>query len=245
MTKRIITILVLVLSLSLFASAAEISSADDMLTLMNTPSMWADSYTLTTDIDLGDATNGLSQAPIGTETNPFTGNFDGAGYTISGVAITTETDFTAFFGCVENGSIKNLTVVGSVTSTKTYTGVGAYLGDKVVTTISYEGVADDTLVFKGYYTNIKGEVKTVEEKVYIYDGAVRVDLDDIAIKDLLQGVTGALYNADGVQVSKSITTNFEVYATQAISKFDDSKLHAVCRAAFAYSDAARDYFLAQ
>ena len=55
MTKRIITILVLVLSLSLFASAAEISSADDMLTLMNTPSMWADSYTLTTDIDLGDA----------------------------------------------------------------------------------------------------------------------------------------------------------------------------------------------
>ena len=107
MTKRIITILVLVLSLSLFASAAEISSADDMLTLMNTPSMWADSYTLTTDIDLGDSTNGLSQTPIGNTVTPFTGTFDGAGYEISGINLVGET-YVALFGYVNGGTIKNL-----------------------------------------------------------------------------------------------------------------------------------------
>ena len=87
MTKRIITILVLVLSLSLFAGAAEIKSADDLLTLMNTPSMWADDYVLTKTIDLADATLNLPQKPIGTEATPFTGNFNGNGNAINGIAM--------------------------------------------------------------------------------------------------------------------------------------------------------------
>ncbi len=121
MTKRIITILILVLSLSLFASAAEISTANDMLTLMNTPSMWADSYTLTNDINLADATNGLSQTPIGTEENPFTGNFNGGGYTVSGIAIDGAalgmTDNVGLFGYIKSSgtvTIENLTVSGTV-----------------------------------------------------------------------------------------------------------------------------------
>ena len=78
MCKKIIALLVFALALSLFVGAAEITSADDLLTLMNTPSMWADNYTLTTDIDLGDATLDLPQSPIGTSADtPFSGTFDG------------------------------------------------------------------------------------------------------------------------------------------------------------------------
>ena len=52
MSKRIFIALIIALAFSLFVSAAEINSADDMLTLMNTPSMWADDYVLTKDINL-------------------------------------------------------------------------------------------------------------------------------------------------------------------------------------------------
>ncbi|MBQ4556845.1 MAG: hypothetical protein IJA60_04270, partial [Clostridia bacterium] len=141
MTKRILTILVLVLSLSLFASAAEISSADDMLTLMNTPSMWADSYTLTTDINLADATNGLSQTPIGTEENPFTGNFNGQGHTISGIAIDGAalgiTDNVGLFGYIQSSgtvTIENLTVSGNVSGTAYR--VGGIIGQVYTTNIT-------------------------------------------------------------------------------------------------------------
>ncbi len=138
MTKRILTILVLVLSLSLFASAAEISSANDMLTLMNTPSMWVDSYTLTTDINLADATNGLSQTPIGTATTPFAGNFDGAGYTVSGIDISGVGD-VGLFGHIGGGgtvSIKNLTVSGNVSATGEC--IGGIIGRVQATNVTVE-----------------------------------------------------------------------------------------------------------
>ncbi len=140
MTKRIITILVLVLSLSLFAGAAEISSADDMLTLMNTPSMWADSYTLTTSIDLSDTTNGLTQKPIGNTATPFTGNFNGGGHIISGVAIDGVaigmTDNVGLFGYIKGGTvtIENLTVNGTVSGSGE--NIGGIIGHAITTNIT-------------------------------------------------------------------------------------------------------------
>lgn len=108
----------LIVSLSVFASAAEITSANDLLTLMNTSSMWEDDYKLTADINLADATNGLSQAPIGNATKKFTGTFDGQGHTISGLNLS-GTDYVALFGQVADATICNLTVSGTVTATGT------------------------------------------------------------------------------------------------------------------------------
>ncbi len=127
----------------------------------------------------------------------------------------------------------------------TYRGLSAFLVDKVVTVVTFNGVADETLVFKGSYEDIKGNVKTFEKAVTIVDGVVTVEVDAIAAKDLRQVFTGALYRGD-TQVSNSVTTGFEAYATQAISKLaSESLLHAVCRAALAYSDAAKAYFLSK
>ena len=119
--RKALTLLILALSLSVFAGAAEIASADDMLTLMNTPSMWADGYVLTADIDLADATNGLPQAPVGNTDNPFTGTFDGDRHTISGIALTDyTTEYVALFGYVSGATIENLTVEGTVSSSGSY-----------------------------------------------------------------------------------------------------------------------------
>ena len=62
-------------------------------------------YALVCDIDLG----GAKWTPIGTKEDPFTGEFDGNGYTVSNFKITTGGAYVGLFG-YNNGVIKNLGV---------------------------------------------------------------------------------------------------------------------------------------
>ena len=66
---------------------------------------------LTKDLDL----NGIEWTPIGTKgtSNVFKGTFDGDGRTIKNLKISSG-DCVAFFGAVENATVKNLTVEGNV-----------------------------------------------------------------------------------------------------------------------------------
>ena len=77
---------------------------------------------LTNDINLGNT----SWTPIGSLANPYSGHFDGQGYTISGLNIngafsweTTASNGTnaGLFGSINNAGIHNLTVSGSNTAT--------------------------------------------------------------------------------------------------------------------------------
>jgi len=70
------------------------------------------SFTLMNDISLLNN----EWTPIGSSSNGgfFGGNFDGNGYTISDYKITTESNYTGFFGHVYEGEIKNLTVENAV-----------------------------------------------------------------------------------------------------------------------------------
>lgn len=65
-------------------------------------------FSLQNDIDLG----GRTWQPIGTAALPFTGVFDGNGYTISGISCSLQDQFSyhAFFGVAQNAVIKNLTL---------------------------------------------------------------------------------------------------------------------------------------
>ena len=115
--KRLFSLALIALCLCLCASAIDIDSADDILALMNGVDGYSldDSYTLKCDIDLSDYSGALSQKPIGTSTNaPFMGTFDGAGYKISGINISGG-QYSGLFG-VLNGTVKKLTVSGSVSS---------------------------------------------------------------------------------------------------------------------------------
>lgn len=52
--------------------------------------------------------------PIGSESNRYTGTFDGNGKTISGIYINTDEDNQGLFGCIgEDGTVKNLGLVDS------------------------------------------------------------------------------------------------------------------------------------
>ncbi len=73
---------------------------------------------LTAEIDLSSVCDsGTSWAPIGNSSGAYSGTFDGAGYTVSNLYISSASDSQALFGYVNNSTISNLTVKGSVTST--------------------------------------------------------------------------------------------------------------------------------
>lgn len=85
----------------------QISSPAHWQELMTTPADWGSYFVLTGNISLF----GVAQTPVGTQAAPFTGVFDGNGYTISFVGIEmTTTDEVGLFGYVSNGQIKNLSL---------------------------------------------------------------------------------------------------------------------------------------
>ncbi|MBQ8837620.1 MAG: hypothetical protein IJ002_08995 [Clostridia bacterium] len=130
MFKKILVILIsaLIIScmfVSVFATETAditdgtIDSAEDMLLLMTTSSAWSGSYTLTKDIDM----SGVSgQTPIGDGTDNFTGTFDGGGYTVSNLNISTTAQYTGLFGYIKGATVKNLTVDGLISSSAQYIG---------------------------------------------------------------------------------------------------------------------------
>ena len=65
------------------------------------------------------STNHEQWTPIGTDTNPFTGTFDGGGFTISGLYFNDNTkDYVGLFGCIgkngtATGTVQNVTIADS------------------------------------------------------------------------------------------------------------------------------------
>lgn len=67
---------------------------------------------LTTNIDL----TGEAWTPIGSKSNPYTGTFDGAGFTISGMTLENAESYSGLFGNV-TGTVRDFTVTGTITIT--------------------------------------------------------------------------------------------------------------------------------
>ena len=82
-------------------------------------------YALVCDIDLG----GAKWTPIGTNDDPFIGEFDGNGYTVSNFKITTDRAYVGLFGYNE-GVIKNLGVENFTVNVSHYNG-NVYAGGLV------------------------------------------------------------------------------------------------------------------
>ena len=107
------------------ADAIEISTADQLLKLMNQDGYtWDADYVLTADISMEDK----AVTPIGTATAPFTGTFDGNGKTISDYTLAlADAEYVGFFGHAGTGAqIKDLTLSGSVTGKKYVGGIVGY-----------------------------------------------------------------------------------------------------------------------
>lgn len=94
-------------------------------TLEGTAQNAAASAVLTTNIDL----TGEAWTPIGSESNPYTGTFDGQNHTISGMTIENAESYSGLFGNV-TGTVRDFTVTGSITITgdETVSRVGGAVG---------------------------------------------------------------------------------------------------------------------
>ena len=102
------------------ATANDLREFADKVNNQNKASAWA---ILTADIDLSgicSEESGTSWTPIGTSSsNPYSGTFNGAGHTISGLYINRSADYQGLFGYVSTdgdniGTVKDLSVSGSV-----------------------------------------------------------------------------------------------------------------------------------
>lgn len=78
--------------------AKAISTADELKAIS-----LSGNYILVNDIDLGEA----EWTPLGTDTEPFSGTFDGNGYTICNIKITGQYNYYGLFG-YNSGTIQNL-----------------------------------------------------------------------------------------------------------------------------------------
>lgn len=105
---------------------------------------------LCNDIDLKNE----EWTPIGKNSSyAYKDTFDGGGYTISGLKIDSNAQCQALFGYVKGGTIKNLTVAGSVTSSDQYTaGIVAYGNPVTVTNCTNE--VSVTATKKGYAAGV-------------------------------------------------------------------------------------------
>ena len=66
-------------------------------------------FALTDNIVLGNCENRTLFAPIGSAGNPFSGNFDGCGYIISGLTVDSDS-FAGLFGYTSDASVSNLII---------------------------------------------------------------------------------------------------------------------------------------
>ncbi len=122
--KLFVTLCTLLFALAISASATDftgytkISTADELLELMNSTGAVTGKYYLANDIDL----TGKAQSPIGEPNGKSFGTaaspaiFDGNNCTVKGVNISGSAH-VGFFGVIDNAEIRNLTIVGKITAT--------------------------------------------------------------------------------------------------------------------------------
>lgn len=146
------------------------------------------SAVLTANIEL----SGETWTPIGSESTPYTGTFDGQGYTISGMTIENAESYSGLFGNV-TGTVRDFTVTGSITITgdETVSRVGGAVGSLGIKTAggTVSGVTSDVdITVSAGNDHIGGVVgsmpenssPTVESCVYTGNITVTVEAGSVA-----------------------------------------------------------------
>lgn len=146
------------------------------------------SAVLTADIDL----TGENWTPIGNASTIYTGTFDGAGYTISGMKIENATGYSGLFGNV-TGTVRDFTVTGTITITgsEAVSKVGGAVGSLGIATAggTVSGVTSDVdITVSAGNDHIGGVVgsmpenssPTVENCVYTGDINITVAAGSVA-----------------------------------------------------------------
>ena len=168
---------------------------------------------LTTNIDL----TGEAWTPIGSKSNPYTGTFDGAGFTISGMTLENAESYSGLFGNV-TGTVRDFTVTGSITITgdETVAKVGGAVGSLGTASAggTVSGVTSDVdITVSAGNDHIGGVVgsmpenssPTVENCVYTGDINITVAAGSVAgvVGYIRTGTIQNCANQGGISVSGS------------------------------------------
>ena len=173
---------------------------------------------LNNDIDLAELTSRSIEGnwtPIGTSSKPFTGTFDGQGYTIKNLVINGGSEsYIGLFGNTHNGEIKNVTIENAKVSG--YLGIGVVAGQPYTskyTNITVKGhVEVDGFAYVGgvggrnAYANWENITVNVDETSYVK--AHSVNAEGTAYRTYVGGVVG--FNGEGTHHFKNITSNINV-----------------------------------
>jgi hypothetical protein len=194
-------------------------------------------YKLTADLDLsayGSGWNGgKGWIPIGINTSPFEGNFDGNNHKITGLFIADENLlFAGVFGDIRGGSVQNLGVEGSITAKKYVGGITGRMFNKSSISNCYSAC---TVTGNDYIGGLAGDIDgsisncystgAVSGKSDIGGIAGRMDKTDSKITDCyttgaVSGVSGNGYNVGGIagNIVEGSVTN--CHASGAVSGVD-------------------------
>ncbi len=146
----------------------QIWTRDDMNEIGTNPEDWNKCFILMADVNLASYT-GTEFNVIGNYSNPFTGVFDGDGYTISNFTYTTtDADEIGIFGCIEaaNAVIKNLKLVNPDIDVGAGDRVGSLIGRLESGTIIGCGVEGGSVFGDLYVGGLVGHNARVIENCY-------------------------------------------------------------------------------
>lgn len=143
-----------------------ISGPDELMWFDKNAKM-TDSVKLTSDITINEDVSGSDATsqkykwtPIGTNSKPYTGSFDGNGHTISGIYIESKTRDTGLLGYMKDCTIENLTLSNSrirATGVSYTGGIAAYLnGSSKISNCKVDGTV--TVNGKNYTGGVVGYI---------------------------------------------------------------------------------------
>ena len=166
---------------------------------------------LTANIDLKNE----EWAPIGTESKPFKGTFDGLGHTISNLVVNGDDEsYQGLFGYTTDGAIKNLTVKNAKVSG--YLGIGVVAGSPYTSSYSNISVIGHVEVNgfayvggvagRNAYGNFTNIVVSVDDSSYVK--AISVNAAGTAYRTYVGGVIG--FAGEGNHTFSNITSNIDV-----------------------------------
>jgi hypothetical protein len=160
-------------------------------------------FELTTDISLqpyiDDYARG-SWGPIGSYSEPFTGNFDGANHSITNLKVTGTRSRVGLFGTTSGATISDLRVSGNVTGRLL---VGGLIGEANTTTVTHVSAAVEMTSTLGIIGGLIGSALDVS----IEKSSASGNISMAAGQEYGGGLVGEyVSNAPGVHISQSFAS---------------------------------------
>ena len=165
--------------------------------------------------------------PVGSETTPFKGTFNGQGHTICGIFISTEANCVGLFGLVSGGTIKNFSLVDSYINE---TGNGVFIGSivgymsggtgKISNVYSSAEIESNGTEFGG----IAGRVSGTVENCW-FDGQLTSTKGSTG-RISCGGIVGTTLSGDKVTIQDCLNTgNINYASTVTNSNADDGNAY--------------------